>query len=74
MHSYQRPTSDGWRWSPGWRTRQLGRDTSPASNAGSWIVQRWTGPDGWETTNYANTYAEAREIPDAWRREKEKTR
>jgi hypothetical protein len=63
MHSYQLPTADGWRWSPGWRTRREGD--------GRWIVQRWTGAD-WETISYASSYAEARKVPDTWQEHAER--
>lgn len=62
LESFQRPDYQGWRNSLGWRTRRL------AHHRPIWTVQRWNG-EHWVEIDVVESYAEAREVPDRWRRE-----
>lgn len=61
LWSFRRATEDGWRWSPGYRTRKF--PVSWNARRSAWLVQRWAGPEiGWQHVGWGNTYGDAREI------------
>jgi hypothetical protein len=70
LESFQRTyRSDGFRHSLGWRTK-------PISGRGrygtAWTVQRWNG-EHWVEIDVVESYADAREVPDRWRKNRERS-
>jgi len=52
MMSFETPTTGGWRYNPGWRTRK---------EANAWVLERWNGTDWQRLDVAARTYRELRE-------------
>lgn len=66
LESFQLPDFHGWRNSLGWRCRRLDHHRP------IWVVQRWNG-ETWVEIDLTESYAEAREVPERWRREQAAT-